>query len=67
MTPGPYQAAAGRLHAELRANLVRTVTQQYVSTGFLWESYDSSTGKGKGTHPFTGWTSLVVLVLADDY
>ena len=51
----------------LRANLVRTINDQYQAKGFLYESYDSDDGHGRGTHPFTGWTSLVVLMLADVY
>jgi mannosyl-oligosaccharide glucosidase len=47
--------------------VVGTVVNQYASSGFLWENYHAVTGVGRGTHPFTGWTSLVVLILADQY
>ena len=67
LTPGPYQQRCSQLHEALRENVLRTVEEQYVSTGFLWENYESETGKGRGTHPFTGWTSLIVLILADQY
>ena len=62
VTPGPHQKTAASLHASLRENIVNTVYQQYKATGFLWENYDSKVGKGRGTHPFTGWT-----ILSDQY
>lgn len=65
--PGPYQTQAAELHIALRDNVLSTVESQYQTTGFLWENYDAITGKGRGTHPFTGWTSLIVLILADQY
>lgn len=64
---GPWAERAGELHTQLRDIVLGTIEQQYESTGFLWESYDSRVGKGRGTHPFTGWTSLVVLIQADQY
>lgn len=36
-------------------------------TGFLWEQYDQKKGKGKGARLFTGWTSLVLLIMAEAY
>ena len=39
----------------------------YNETGFLWEHYDDTDGHGKGTHPFTGWTALLVLVAGASY
>ena len=27
----------------------------------MWEQYDAKSGEGRRSHPFTGWTSLVVL------
>lgn len=40
---------------------------QYYSSGFFWENYDSTTGKGAGVHPFTGWTTLFVLIMTEKY
>ncbi len=65
--PGPHQSTADELHVALRDIVIGTVEGQYKATGFLWENYDSVTGKGRGTHPFTGWTALVVLIMADEY
>ena len=40
---------------------------KYKETGFFWENYDSVTGKGTGVHPFTGWTTLFVLIMGEQY
>ncbi|XP_004696166.1 mannosyl-oligosaccharide glucosidase [Echinops telfairi] len=64
---GPHQARAVKLYSELRANVVGTVWRQYRATGFLWEQYSDRDGRGMGCRPFQGWTSLVLLVMAEDY
>ncbi|XP_004369226.1 mannosyl-oligosaccharide glucosidase [Trichechus manatus latirostris] len=64
---GPHQARAAKLYSELRANVVGNVWRQYRATGFLWEQYSDRDGRGMGCRPFQGWTSLVLLVMADDY
>jgi mannosyl-oligosaccharide glucosidase len=64
---GPHQARAQELYASLRLNLLRTVLGQYRDTGFFWEHYDDSTGAGFRGHPFTGWTALVVNIMAEHY
>ncbi|XP_042495383.1 mannosyl-oligosaccharide glucosidase GCS1-like [Macadamia integrifolia] len=64
---GPYRARARTVYKELRENLIRNVVKNYFQTGFLWEQYDQKKGKGKGAHPFTGWTSLIVLVMGESF
>ncbi|KAH7930897.1 glycoside hydrolase family 63 protein [Leucogyrophana mollusca] len=64
---GPYQQRAKEIYAELRNNIVSNVFKEYQRTGYVWEQYDPTTGEGKGSHPFTGWTSLVTLILAEKY
>ncbi|KAJ4748521.1 Mannosyl-oligosaccharide glucosidase [Rhynchospora pubera] len=65
---GPYKDRAGELYEELRSNLIRNIVKNYHETGFLWENYDQKNkGKGKGARPFTGWSSLVVLIMAESY
>lgn len=64
---GPHQARAAKLHSELRANVVGNVLRQYKATGFLWEQYSDRDGRGMGCRPFQGWTSLVLLAMAEDY
>lgn len=46
----------------------RNVVERYHESGYLWEQYDNTRkGEGKGSHPFTGWTSLILLVMAHRY
>ena len=65
--PGKEQAQAAQIHDELRANLLSNVVGQYKETGFLWENYRDDSGQGQGSHPFTGWTALVVLIAGETY
>ncbi|KAL5550400.1 hypothetical protein UlMin_000576 [Ulmus minor] len=62
---GPFQKRAISIYNELRDNLIRNVVRNYHQTGFLWEQYDQKNGKGKGARIFTGWTSLVLLIMAE--
>lgn len=66
-TKGPYQEIAKKIYKNLRQNLIENIMRQYNNTGYLWENYGNTDGEGKGSHPFTGWTSLVVLLMAEIY
>lgn len=55
---------AAELYGALRKNLVDTVYESWAETGFAWEQYDPETGRGQRTQHFTGWTSLVVKIMA---
>ncbi|KAJ2905292.1 putative glycoside hydrolase family 63 protein [Zalerion maritima] len=61
---GPYQKRAQSLFNQLRENLVNTVFESWKETGFAWEQYNPETGEGQRTQHFTGWTSLVVKIMA---
>ncbi|KAI5124041.1 hypothetical protein M0805_003870 [Coniferiporia weirii] len=65
--PGPNQSRAREIYVELRKNVVDNVFKEYERTGFVWEQYDPLTGEGRRSHPFTGWTSLVAMILAEKY
>ncbi|KAJ2712148.1 Processing alpha glucosidase I, partial [Coemansia spiralis] len=65
--PGPFREQAARIYRGLRENLIANVLGQYDKTGFFWENYSAEDGHGQGTHPFTGWTSLIVLIMAEQY
>ena len=64
---GPYQDEARKIYQSLRQNLIQNIIKQYKKSGYLWENYGDVYGEGKGSHPFTGWTSLVVLLMAEIY
>lgn len=64
---GPHQLKAKNIYTNLRQNLIENVILQWKKTGFLWENYDDTYGSGKGCHPFTGWTSLTVLLMSEIY
>jgi len=64
---GPHQTKARELYTELRNNVIQNTFKEYQRTGYVWEQYDAITGEGRRSHPFTGWTSLVTLILAEKY
>ncbi|KAG8861996.1 Processing alpha glucosidase I [Tulasnella sp. 330] len=66
-TPGPHQEQAKRIYDELRRNVIDNVFKEYERTGYVWEQYDAITGEGRRSHPFTGWTSLVTLIISEKY
>jgi mannosyl-oligosaccharide glucosidase len=53
---------ANVLARELSCNVVNTIVREYEKHGFVYENYDDQSGKGKGCHPFTGWTALVAML-----
>ncbi|KAJ3067528.1 Processing alpha glucosidase I [Podochytrium sp. JEL0797] len=63
----PYAARSGEIYASLRNNIINNVFENYEKTGFVWEQYSPIDGKGQKSHPFTGWTSLVLLMMAEKY
>ncbi|KAI4175474.1 MAG: hypothetical protein LQ343_001674 [Gyalolechia ehrenbergii] len=63
-SPGPHQQRASKLYTSLRSNLVENVFKEWERTGFAWEQYNPETGEGQRTQHFTGWTSLVVKIMA---
>ncbi|CAL5220064.1 g2015 [Coccomyxa viridis] len=65
--PGRNQEQARQLYAALRDSILSNVGRQYQLTGYLWENYKDDTGNGQGSHPFTGWTALLVLMESETY
>lgn len=64
---GPYRATAAELYQKLRERIITNVYKEYDRTGYVWEQYGPSDGRGRRSHPFTGWTSLVLLMMAELY
>jgi mannosyl-oligosaccharide glucosidase len=65
--PGPYMKEAKNIYLELRHNIVSNMILRYKQTGYVWEQYDDKTGEGKGCKGFTGWSALVILIMAEEY
>ncbi|KAI9338229.1 glycoside hydrolase [Obelidium mucronatum] len=63
----PYAARSGEIYEKLRLDIINNVFKNYKETGFVWEQYSPIDGKGQRSHPFTGWTSLVLLMMAEIY
>ncbi|KAL3110186.1 hypothetical protein niasHT_015789 [Heterodera trifolii] len=64
---GQFAKLSSELFQQLRANVVQNIANQFRRTGFFWENYNDRTGEGMGTRPFTGWTALVVNILAEKF
>ena len=64
---GPYAEKSRQIYTQLRTNLINNLYRTYEKTGYIWEQYDDKTGHGQGTHPFTGWSSLIVLIMSELY
>lgn len=62
--PGPHRITARQMYMDLRKNIITTVYNSWRQTGFAWEQYNANTGAGQRTQGFTGWTALVVNILA---
>lgn len=66
-SPTPVQEQALALGSELRDTIVNTVYANYKQTGFAWEQYADSTGRGSHSRGFTGWTACVLLLLGLEF
>jgi mannosyl-oligosaccharide glucosidase len=66
-TSGPYSDKSRQIYGQLRTNLITNMFRVYEKTGHIWEQYDDKTGHGQGSHPFTGWSSLIVLIMSELY
>lgn len=64
---GPFRDQAAALYIELRNNLISNIHYQYYKSGYIWEQYNDKTGAGQGSHPFTGWSSLILLIMGEIY
>ncbi|EFX84976.1 hypothetical protein DAPPUDRAFT_314562 [Daphnia pulex] len=64
---GPHQTRATLLYNELRENLIANIFREYKRTGYIWEQYNDASGAGQGCRPFTGWSTLVLLLMSETY
>ena len=55
------------LYNSARSNLIRSVYTTWMNTHFFYENFNDNTGAPQFGHPFNGWTSLILLVIAEKY
>ncbi|KAL4150980.1 hypothetical protein PRNP1_010366 [Phytophthora ramorum] len=72
-TGSPFQTDFSQAYSALRVNVVANIYREYERTGYLWEQYNGNIragqhyGQGQRCHPFSGWTALVVNIMAEAY
>jgi len=64
---GPYSEKSKVLYSDLRGNLIKNMLKEYKRSGYVWEQYNDDSGLGQRSHPFTGWSSLIVLIMGEIY
>ena len=64
---GLYKEKSKQIYKELRSNIIENVYKVNAATGYVWEQYSCDTGKGQRSRPFTGWTSMTLLMMAEKY
>jgi len=67
MKQGPFKETAKNLYSTIREELLSNVVKEYQRTGFFWEQYSDVDGRGQRTRGFSGWSSLILLIMAEDY
>ncbi|KAH3674956.1 hypothetical protein WICPIJ_009401 [Wickerhamomyces pijperi] len=55
---------ANKTYTQTRLNLVNNAFKHWKKTGYLYEQYNDVNGSPKGAKHFTGWTSLIVSIMA---
>ena len=55
------------LYDTIRFRLIDTVYKNWRLNHVFWEQYSDTTQLGLMTHPFTGWTTLILLIVAESY
>ncbi|TYZ60077.1 hypothetical protein PybrP1_000658 [[Pythium] brassicae (nom. inval.)] len=72
-TGSPFRDDFAQVYQQLRTNVIATIFSEYERTGYLWEQYsgnaftEATYGRGQRCHPFSGWTALVVNIMAEKY
>ncbi|KAG2323997.1 hypothetical protein Bca52824_006725 [Brassica carinata] len=59
---GDYKNKARDIYEKLRNNLISNMAGDYAQTG-----YNQTNGTGEGGRDFTGWSSLILLIMTQDY
>nr|CAG4717372.1 unnamed protein product [Naegleria fowleri] len=51
----------------LRRNIGNTLHNEWKKSRTIYEQYNALNGNGQGAHPFTGWSSLITLIMGEIY
>lgn len=62
---GKFKDLADTAFKSLKSGFVKAVLGTLERQRFFMENFDPNTGEGHGAAPFTGWTTLVALIMAD--
>ena len=54
-----------KYYEKLRIDLINTVCGNWNRDGYFYENYIK--GEGSFSYPFTGWTSLISIIIKEDY
>lgn len=65
---GKYKDRARQVYESLRNGIIENTLIVHAETGQFWENYSpNEDGLGKSGRQFTGWTSLLLLVLSEKF
>lgn len=55
------------LYDKVRNSLVETVYSNWTPRYSFYENFNDVTGKGQYSDSFTGWTTLILLIISEKY
>jgi mannosyl-oligosaccharide glucosidase len=53
------------LYTDIRQQVIDTVCGEWTRTGYFFENYIK--GGGSFSYPFNGWTSLIALIISEEF
>ena len=59
--------SSSELYETIRHSLIQSVYRNWRINHVFWEQYSDTTQLGLMTHPFNGWTSTILLIVAQKY
>ena len=65
--PDSIKIRGRSLYNSARANVIRSVYNTWANTHYFYENFNDNTGNPQFNHPFNGWTSLILLVVSENY